>query len=207
MKGLLYKEFLSLKKYLNALLLLLILYLGVSIYSKEVSFLAGFSAMAAVIVVFSSFTYDNYANWNCYALSLPLSRKRLVQGRYLFSLITIAVCLLVNLVYGGLILLYSHQPASIVLDSSLAVTGISLLLVSLIIPIAYRFGVDRGRIYVAIIAFCIVAMSTVVQNNLSVIDRLISTFDSFLLFLPLFLALVVLLSYQISYHICQSKEY
>lgn len=207
MKGLLYKEFLSLKKYLNALLLLLILYLGVSIYSKEVSFLAGFSAMAAVIVVFSSFTYDNYANWNCYALSLPLSRKRLVQGRYLFSLITIAVCLLVNLVCGGLILLYSHQPASIVLDSSLAVTGISLLLVSLIIPIAYQFGVDRGRIYVAIIAFCIVAMSTVVQNNLSVIDRLISTFNSFLLFLPLFLALVVLLSYQISCHICQNKEY
>ena len=49
MKGLLYKEFLSLKKYLNALGLLLVLYFGISVYSREVSFFAGFSAMAAVI--------------------------------------------------------------------------------------------------------------------------------------------------------------
>ena len=33
MKGLLYKEFLSLKKYLNALGLLLVLYFGISVYS------------------------------------------------------------------------------------------------------------------------------------------------------------------------------
>ena len=91
MKGLLYKEFLSLKKYLNALGLLLVLYFGISVYSREVSFFAGFSAMAAVIVTFSAFTYDNYANWDRYALSLPLSRKNLVQGRYLFALIIVAV--------------------------------------------------------------------------------------------------------------------
>ena len=54
MKGLLYKEFLSLKKYLNALGLLLVLYFGISVYSREVSFFAGFSAMAAVIVTFSA---------------------------------------------------------------------------------------------------------------------------------------------------------
>lgn len=138
MKGLLYKEFLSLKKYLNALGLLLVLYFGISVYSREVSFFAGFSAMAAVIVTFSAFTYDNYANWDRYALSLPLSRKNLVQGRYLFALIIVAVCLILNLVCGGIILLFSQEPISLLIYSSLAVAGVSLLLISLIMPIAFR---------------------------------------------------------------------
>ena len=47
MKGLLYKEFLSLKKYLNALGLLLVLYFGISVYSREVSFFAGFSVSSS----------------------------------------------------------------------------------------------------------------------------------------------------------------
>lgn len=207
MKGLLYKEFLSLKKYLNALLLLFILYFGISLYSREVSFFAGFSAMAAVIVVFSAFTYDNYANWNCYALSLPLSRKKLVQGRYLFALITIAVCLALNLVCGGLILLFSRQSLSLLLYSALAVASVSLLLVSLIMPIAFRFGVDRGRIYTVIITLCIVGSMAAVQSYEHQLARILAFLHRLLPLLPLCLALIVFASYRLSCRVCNKKEY
>ena len=207
MKGLLYKEFLSLKKYLNALGLLLVLYFGIRVYSREVSFFAGFSAMAAVIVTFSAFTYDNYANWDRYALSLPLSRKNLVQGRYLFALIIVAVCLILNLVCGGIILLFSQEPISLLIYSSLAVAGVSLLLISLIMPIAFRFGVDRGRIYAVVIALCIVGAMVAAQNYLYALDRLIAMLDRLLPLVPFLLAAVVFISYRLSGRICSKKEY
>lgn len=207
MKGLLYKEFLSLKKHSNVLILLLALYFITSVFSQEVSFFAGFSAMAAVIVTFSAFTYDNYANWNCYALSLPLSRKNLVQGRYLFSLIAVSVCLLLNLACGGVILLFSKESVSLLLFSSLAVTGVSLLLIALILPIAFRFGVDRGRIYAVIIALCIVGAMLAVQNYIDASGNLTAILGRLLPLAPLLLACILFLSYRLSCRICSKKEY
>ncbi len=207
MKGLLYKEFLSLKKYLHALVLLLVLYFGISVYSGEVSFFAGFSAMAAVIVTFSAFTYDTYANWDRYALSLPLSRRDLVQGRYLFALSTVAICFLLNLACGGIILLFSKESFSLLLYSSFAVAGVSLLLISFIMPIAFRFGVDRGRIYAVVIALCIVGVMIAAQNYAYALDRLLALLDRLLLLIPLLLAALVFFSYRLSCRICSKKEY
>ena len=141
------------------------------------------------------------------ARGIAPSRKNLVQGRYLFALIIVAVCLILNLVCGGIILLFSQEPISLLIYSSLAVAGVSLLLISLIMPIAFRFGVDRGRIYAVVIALCIVGAMVAAQNYLYALDRLIAMLDRLLPLVPFLLAAVVFISYRLSCRICSKKEY
>lgn len=207
MKGLLCKELFFMKKYLSTLLLLLAVYFGISIVTREVTFLSGLSAIVCVMIGYSLFTYDNYANWDSYALSLPVSRKKLVTSRYLFVLLVALACFCLSLLCGTLIVLATGQPLAPLLFSLLSVTGISLVLVSFVLPIAYRFGVEKGRLYlmVVMIAFlCATMMSTDLSYAL---QRLYGLLSSALYLIPVALAALLYGSYRLSCHFYEKKEF
>ena len=47
-----------------------------------------------MMITITSFSYDALAKWDRYALSLPLTRKDIVAGKYLLSII---LCLLATI--------------------------------------------------------------------------------------------------------------
>ncbi|MFR4008521.1 MAG: ABC-2 transporter permease [Christensenellales bacterium] len=206
MSGLLLKEFLSAKKYLRSLAGLLFLYIGLSLVWKNVSFLTGVSALVSVMIGFSSFSFDVQSKWDCYALSLPVRRKDVVKSRYLFSLICVGVGLLYILIFGLLLVLITHESTRIFFQSLLASSSCALFL-SLILPVNYRFGAERGRILLAAIALVIVGLFTLTDRLFSNPPPLLVNYQTFLFLLALFSALVLYLSYRLSCAIYAKKEF
>ena len=154
MKGLMIKDMLTLKKQGKIMILLLIFYIGYSIYTKNSIMLGLVVTIFSMMLPITSLAYDEFGKWDKYALSLPVDRKTVVMSKYLLSLL-ISVC--------GFILL---TPVAIIISingEDLTVSGavivmacsvlISMFMVSLMLPIIFKLGVEKARLIQMLIVF------------------------------------------------------
>ena len=88
MIGLLLKDFYILKQYLKTMLLMAAFFVLISTgLDNPAEFISGFIVLICVMMTITSFSYDALANWERYALSMPVTRKEIVGSKYLLSLI------------------------------------------------------------------------------------------------------------------------
>lgn len=88
MCGLIWKDFLVLRKTLRLYVLFLLGYLGMALLGIfDLTFVTTFCSVILMILPISAFSYDESARWDRYARTLPLSTRQLVGGRYLFVLL------------------------------------------------------------------------------------------------------------------------
>lgn len=88
MCGLIWKDFLVLRKTLRLYVLFLLGYLGMALLGIfDLTFVTTFCSVILMILPISAFSYDEFARWDRYARTLPLSTRQLVGGRYLFVLL------------------------------------------------------------------------------------------------------------------------
>lgn len=156
MKGLLQKDFLNQRTYLKStgLVVLMFLLIGLLQRSAEsvVILLSTMLMVFTMVASINSLALDEACKWNCYAAAMPLKRSDIVRGKYLLfslqavgggaalALIGLAVSLfftidrgLLLLVVGGMVLL-------------------SLLLLAIILPLVYKFGTEKARFFIILIA-------------------------------------------------------
>ena len=72
MKGLLLKDLLNLKKSIKLMLIIGIAY-SIFFSTFEPTTLTGLLTLLFAMQSLSSFSYDEFSKWDCYALSMPLS--------------------------------------------------------------------------------------------------------------------------------------
>lgn len=116
MKGLLYKDLLSLRQF-RAMAFIIAAGLFSSIYSGKVDMFASICVILTATIPISLLGLEEKARWNTVALTLPVSRFTLVGEKYLFGLCTL-------LVGAGLVVLVGN--------GLLAVSGLLLWLLPLI---------------------------------------------------------------------------
>ena len=143
----------------KVLILLFIIYVALPLFSGADESALTLGAMLCILcpaMQMSTFSMDEAARWNGYVLSAPVTRGQLVWSKYAsaFALACIgevtlaAYMLLVYLMGAGEML--TLLPGTL-LNGML----VSVLFTSLVLPIVFRFGVERGRII--FIVFCGVA--------------------------------------------------
>ena len=92
MYGLIWKDFLVLRKTLRLYVLFLLGYLGMALLGIfDLTFVTTFCVVILMILPISAFSYDEFARWDRYARTLPLSSRQIVGGRYLFVLLLLLV--------------------------------------------------------------------------------------------------------------------
>lgn len=209
MKGLLIKEFLGMRRYFKTLGLMLGLYVVICIFTKSTAVLAALGGFLAMICTLSAFSYDNYNHWDEFALSLPLTRKDLVQSKYLFmviiSLVAAVIVGLCSLVIG----LISGIPMNEIMAGALGGLLASLLLGGLVIPLVYIFGVEKAR-YALIIVVILLTLGLSGLGSLAMNTGLTmpteSTRITILYLSPLVALALMALSYLISLRVFSKKE-
>ena len=77
MKGLILKDFYSLKVYVKTLLVMVVIYALLGIFTDSPSMLSGLIGVFCMILPVTSFSYDKYFKWEEFALSLPLRRTKI----------------------------------------------------------------------------------------------------------------------------------
>lgn len=153
MKGLLRKEFYTMQSQLRSWILVVGVMSLYSVFMKSNSFLYMLIFMISLMSALSAFSNDQYNHWDGYALALPLNRRDVVKGRYLFVLSCMAFssssCLLISLFIN---LGIQEMELQEMLYSFYFVVIADLLYLAISLPILYQFGVEKGR-YVIMATF------------------------------------------------------
>jgi ABC-2 type transport system permease protein len=154
MTGLIIKDLLNLKKQGKIYLLLVVFYFAMGLVNENTSMFTSMMTMVAVLIPLTAMAYDERSKWDRYALTMPISRKNMVMSRYLLGLIFLIVAFVLSMLVNMVI---SNMKTA---ENTLVVLGgfsTGLMLMSVIFPLLFKFGVEKGRIFMMIVIFIPVA--------------------------------------------------
>lgn len=123
-----------------------------SYFMNADSFLFMLIILIGIMSTMTVFSLDKACGWDTYAISLPLTRKEIVEARYLFAFlidigVSLACCLLMllrGLIKGGV-----NIPES--LHSLFQILLVTILMQLLLFPVIYKLGVEKARfVYMAV---------------------------------------------------------
>ena len=152
MGGLIYKDF-CLIKTTGKLLLLMIAVFGITgIAQGQASFFTSMITMMMLILPINCFSYDQMAGWDVFAASSSISRKKTVAARYIVILLMAAISLALSTLFGWCTSLL-HPEISLMENviSAVSALTVGLIMVGVMLPIVYKFGVEKSRIAMMLI--------------------------------------------------------
>lgn len=203
MTGLILKDLLNLKKQAKVYLILVIFYFVYGAVFESSSMFSSMMTMIAVMIPLTAMSYDERSKWDRYALTMPISRKVIVASRYLLGMIFIAAAfvlsVLVNMVFSKM---YSIESILI----SLASLSAGITVMSVIFPLLFKYGVEKGRILMMLVLFTPIAILMMVSKlGLSMPDE--ETIKTFIFLSPIIALMLLLVSIYISLSIYRKKEF
>ena len=210
MLGLIKKDFLLIKANLKSMMIVFIVYLILTFQGAfDVVFIV---PLIGIMLFISTFSYDDFNNWNSYAVTLPNGRKNVVRAKYIASII-LTVILGIGALAIGIGISYT-KTNSINLDeiiSSLMGTMLSsVIIITLLYPIVFKFGATNGRIILFAVVFGIAGIGAFIAQfvDMTFIINMINRLDSYaLVAIPIISVILLGISYLISNKIYQSKEF
>ena len=216
MKGLIIKDLCVIKNQMKSLLLVLALFIFLSIANKDATFVLFLIPFYMIMILITTFSYDEFNKWECYCNSLPLSRKEIVKAKYLLfnasSLVVLVLGVLVSFIIPNFI---ENTTFESIYASIIGVAFGICLVISLLIPFYYKFGSQKGRIMlfltVAILALLIGTITSLdVFNNIELMNIINSlnnlSLGMFTLLLIIVTIIIMTISYYISVKIYSNKE-
>ncbi|MCI6737633.1 MAG: ABC-2 transporter permease [Intestinibacter sp.] len=216
MKGLLIKDILNLKNYMKQLILIFIFFTAYGIFLKNGTFVGAMITMMLSMQVITTMSYDEYAKWDKYALTMNITRKDVVLSKYVFFVMCILVGIVAGVVGSLAINSFAGVPLSIeeILVTSIIVPAIFSILFCIVIPIVFKNGAEKARIIMMAVFFIpailVFLVAKIAENsNIPMPDA--NTLDTLAKIGPI--ALVVLavvacfVSYKISLKIYSKKEF
>lgn len=149
MKGLLYKEVVSLLGlYKKNLLLVIVVYGGLSVLT-ETNFFIYFGIWMMGFYALSGFTLDDSSGWGRYARTLPISDRQVVGAKFLAALVFMAMGVVYALAIGAI--RWGMDRAAFLwgefFGGMLLVWAVALASSGLMFYLAVKFGPEKSRNY------------------------------------------------------------
>lgn len=115
----------------------------------------------------SLFSFDEKSRWNAYCTGLPISRRQIVSAKYIELLIAEAGVIALTLLAQGIRMAILDTGSTAMLAGAAALWLASgLFSPAIMLPIAFRYGSDKGRIAYFIIIFGLVAGLMALGGNI-----------------------------------------
>lgn len=183
MKGLLIKDFKLMKGQKNFFILMVVIALFIAIFTENTSFLIGYLTFISASFTLSSISYDEFDNGNAFLFSLPITRKTYVLEKYSFSLILGGSSwFLASVIAVSMEWLKQGTFSFDIVMSSIMVLPLMLLMQTVMLPLIFKFGGEKGRtaligmvgLLVAIFFF-LKSLFKIIKIDLTIITNTLST--------------------------------
>ena len=214
MMGLAFKDILVQRKTLRFYLMFMLFYMGLVFAGVfEVFILGTLSVVMGMILPMSAVAYDDQVKWDAYACAAPNGRRKVVGGKYLFTLLVVLTTGILAAVCMGLMAVLGW-PEALSLDSAaslLGCMGAGLLINCITLPIMLKFGAEKSRIVYLGVSAAVFGGGMLLLKSMEA-GAVLPTPPAWLVgALPVVLVLALLIalcvSFAISLHICEKKEY
>ena len=222
MKGLLIKDIRMMRSQgavLLAMLILVALFLGVASSDVEPFFVVAYITIFLSIFVASTISYDEYDNGYLFLMTLPITRKKYVNEKYVFGILISIFAWCVGMAAGTALMIAqgAKTGAGEWIGGNLMYICIAWVFMSIMMPLRLRFDSEKAR-YANIIMFALIAavaygvskISQYVPENIlrNVSDFFNTLGNNGILALCAGIAVAALLiSYICSRHVMAKKEF
>lgn len=116
----------------------------------DISFFVTYLSVMCIMIPVNLFAYDEQARWDKYAAALPSGRAGVVKARYLFTILICLGSLLFALLLQLIVALFTGargQARTELLLSGLLPTAYGCFMNAVLLPLLFKFGSQKGRIY------------------------------------------------------------
>lgn len=216
MKGLLIKDILNMKNYMKQLVLVLIFFIAYGIFLKNGTFVGTMITLMLSMQVITTMSYDEYAKWDKYALTMNINRKDIIISKYIFFTISIIIGIVVGITTSIAINQIAKLDTGMneIIVTSIVVPCVFAILFSIIIPVVFKTGVEKGRIVMMLILFIpaiLVGAIVKISEKANITMQSPSNLEILMKFgvlgLVLLTILAVFISYKVSLSIYNKKEF
>ncbi len=210
MIGFIKKDLAMIKSNFKLIGILIVVYAVMGLFDKmDISFILPFMS---VMIMISSFSYDEYNKWDAYSISLPNGRKNSVKSKYITTILMILLVSIITVIISFLISYINTKTINYeqILVTMFGTVFGTLLVLTFMYPIIYKFGVEKARIGIFLLVFGIVIIGSLLVNyiNLSNILKSLVFLEDYLIIILIILTIImVYVSYKISKKIFSKKEF
>ncbi len=164
MKGLVLKDMLNvrhtLKSYVIALAILAVTFIPTSGFQGYLYVVPYIGTM----LISTTFSYDELSHWSSFAMVLPVTRRQLAGAKYidlLFFSIGGAIIGVTVGITGGVLthqLVWTSPQMQEVLVTALISLLLAIAIGSVLIPLTFKYGTQKGRLLLIVVAVGIPAL-------------------------------------------------
>lgn len=210
MLGFIKKDLLVMKNNLKYFLLMILVF---AFFSRESNIIYFIPIFISIMIFITTFSYDDYNKWNTYAITLPLSREKIVLAKYLTSLFlmvgTVLITFLLSFVIGTVNHSFDFDEVFPMLFGGLFAL---VLLQSFMYPLIYQFGTEKGRIGLFVGVFAVSGLVGYLVNHVKIDTTAFTGFIQFfnqygILLLSIVMVILFVGSYFVSKRIYLKKEF
>lgn len=160
MKALIYKDFLAIWKYCRNYIFMCAVFLALSLFVEDYSFLQIYPLIFMGMLVNTLIAYDERDKWDAQVLTMPITRRQYVSGKYLTGLALQSTVLVLTAAVHGLQLWMAggFNWDSFRMDLAVMVVLASAA-PSLILPFIFKNGSEKGRMAYLIVVGSIFAVA------------------------------------------------
>ena len=210
MKALIYKDFVSIKKSL-ILMGLIIGAMCLYFYNEgQILLTPTFFILIPIILLGMVFGTDSQDNVNKYLIAMGFDRKKIVVSRCFIVWIMVVFALILTSFLG-----FSENPLTKNISMALILSLVFFLtsIMSLIqLPLMYKFGAEKSRLIFVLMYFAVFAFFSAVSSNreifLKYLDKGLSMDQNLLAFLIFVCGILAnIISLYLSVRVYENKEF
>lgn len=224
MKGLILKDLFVLRKIAVLYLVIEGVLLAASLFNPAMQMFAIlYFLILAMMLPITALAYDERAGWEKYALTMPVTRKKLVASKYLLGLILLGTSLVLMILFiifaYEFLATYSVNYIETTFRLVLAAV-VGCLFLSVLMPIMLKLGTEKGRIVMMLMIFIPVGAVLILSKTgaldsfaldsndvFAKIELILNNIPLFLLLAAAACLLMLGISLWISFMIVKHKEY
>lgn len=209
MWGFIKKDILIIKNSMKSFFLFFLFFLFIVL--KDENTLIFLTSFMGTMMFMSTFSYDEYSNWDAYALALPNGKRSFVKSKYVANLLLLAIVVVIStaLSFG-----YSAIKGTFHLQETFSLIFLCLfaltLLQAVLYPFIFRFGIEKGRIAIFILVFSLIGLSSIFVDKIkSLIPVGIFTWCShcWVIIVIVIMILALYTSYRVSEYVYSKREF
>ena len=135
------------------------------------TFYSTFAVVYASMLPYTALAYDERSKWDQMAAMMPYSARDVVQSKYLFGWIAVAIAAVGTFVLQTILsFVWPRAAGAPPVPVLLLSVGVAVCILDITLPMMFRFGVEKGRLAMFLIIFLVCAsaggIATIEQSSL-----------------------------------------
>lgn len=199
MLGLLLKDIYNIRKQAIWYIAMIVLFCGISVVLKNVAFASTIGILVTISMPLTAIAYEEKDGWQKFVIASGTNVKTIVVEKYLLGVIFALISIIG---YSVAFMVVGAEEDRLV--EFTAPVCMQFLVLAVVLPLVFKFGVEKGRVYMII---AVVLLMAVLIAVLPVLGNMQEGANVFIGCMAAITVIALCVSFLVSFKIYSKKEF